>query len=382
MGLEVATFISGLTPTWPTATDPKAQGDDHLRLLKSVLQATFPGADRAFRFPRALTKTANYTVLSSDDGVLFLVDTTAGNVTLTLPAIPATFFNIGVMKISADANTVTISGTVNGGSLTPLSTRWQNVQINGNGSAYYAPRAIPADLIQSADIAAQAVTLAKLVNATAQGKLIGRKTAAAGAWEEATLAEMFNTIASTARGDLWIRGAANWDRVALGAAGKVLRSDGTDAAWGYAKNPWLHVREVNNTISMAGNGIWYPRIPNTVVTNEVTGASLASNIVTLPAGTFRFQGTAPFRSQVGTHQLRLRNHSDSSTLIAGPSATVDVSGTGGNQLKMFGQFTLAAQKDVRMEHWVTGTVASQAFRESAGSGEAEVGAELLFEQVA
>lgn len=43
MGLEVATFISQLVAANPVgASDPKSQGDDHLRLLKATLLATFP----------------------------------------------------------------------------------------------------------------------------------------------------------------------------------------------------------------------------------------------------------------------------------------------------------------------------------------------------
>jgi len=41
MGLETATYISQLTATNPTASDPVSQGDDHLRLIKSVLQGQF-----------------------------------------------------------------------------------------------------------------------------------------------------------------------------------------------------------------------------------------------------------------------------------------------------------------------------------------------------
>ena len=43
MGLETATYISQLVATNPLATDPISQGDDHLRLIKSVLQAQFSG---------------------------------------------------------------------------------------------------------------------------------------------------------------------------------------------------------------------------------------------------------------------------------------------------------------------------------------------------
>ena len=41
MGLETATYISQLVDTNPTTSDPVSQGDDHLRLIKSVLQDQF-----------------------------------------------------------------------------------------------------------------------------------------------------------------------------------------------------------------------------------------------------------------------------------------------------------------------------------------------------
>lgn len=48
MGLEVATFISGLNVNNPVgATDPKSQGDDHLRLIKATLLNTFPNISGA-----------------------------------------------------------------------------------------------------------------------------------------------------------------------------------------------------------------------------------------------------------------------------------------------------------------------------------------------
>ena len=41
MGLETATYISQLVATNPTASDPVSQGDDHLQLIKDVLQKQF-----------------------------------------------------------------------------------------------------------------------------------------------------------------------------------------------------------------------------------------------------------------------------------------------------------------------------------------------------
>ena len=43
MGLEAATYIHQLVTTNPIgASDPKEQGDDHLRLIKQTIQNTFP----------------------------------------------------------------------------------------------------------------------------------------------------------------------------------------------------------------------------------------------------------------------------------------------------------------------------------------------------
>jgi len=39
MGIESATTVAGLNASWPLGTDPKSAGDNHLRLIKSVMQA-------------------------------------------------------------------------------------------------------------------------------------------------------------------------------------------------------------------------------------------------------------------------------------------------------------------------------------------------------
>lgn len=47
MALESATYISDLVSTNPTSSDNLSQGDDHLRLLKSTIKATFPNVSGA-----------------------------------------------------------------------------------------------------------------------------------------------------------------------------------------------------------------------------------------------------------------------------------------------------------------------------------------------
>lgn len=76
MGLEAATYITGLNAAWPIgAVDPKSQGDDHLRLIKSVLQASFPNINAAVTpTPTILNQLtallANTNTIRTADGVV------------------------------------------------------------------------------------------------------------------------------------------------------------------------------------------------------------------------------------------------------------------------------------------------------------------------
>ena len=47
MGLEVATTIAALDSSWPLGGDTINKGDDHIRVVKAVLKAIFPGAGAA-----------------------------------------------------------------------------------------------------------------------------------------------------------------------------------------------------------------------------------------------------------------------------------------------------------------------------------------------
>jgi len=60
MGLETGTYISSLNAANPTTSDNKTEGDDHIRLIKSTLLATFPNVTGAV--------TATHTTLSNAIG--------------------------------------------------------------------------------------------------------------------------------------------------------------------------------------------------------------------------------------------------------------------------------------------------------------------------
>lgn len=96
MGLETGTYINSLVATNPVgAVDPKSQGDNHLRLLKATILATFPNLTGAM--------TADQTELNYLDGATGVTGT--GN---TVRSASPTFTG------TVDAAAITATGTVTG----------------------------------------------------------------------------------------------------------------------------------------------------------------------------------------------------------------------------------------------------------------------------
>ncbi|MBO9635267.1 MAG: hypothetical protein J7578_19305 [Chitinophagaceae bacterium] len=81
------------------------------------------------------TVTANTTVGSSDSTLL--VNSSAGNISITIDPVNAAKKIFYIKKISADPNTVTItpsSGTIDGAPSLAINTQWQTVQVQSNGT--------------------------------------------------------------------------------------------------------------------------------------------------------------------------------------------------------------------------------------------------------
>lgn len=122
---------------------------------------------------------------------------------------------------------------------------------------------------------------------------------------------------------------------------------------------------------------------NTTVVNNITGCSLASNKVTLPAGTYYVRGTAP-AWRVDGHQIKLYNDSDSSDVIYGtaeysPSAAATVSQTSS---RIEGYFTIASSKDFEIRHYVATTRATNGAGVGVPSGNNVTFATIFIQKVA
>lgn len=90
MPLETATYIHDLVASNPAATDGLSQGDDHLRLIKSVLQANFPNFTSAALNSSNAALDAAVNVLTGTSGTAAFPAGTAGAPSITFSGDPTT----------------------------------------------------------------------------------------------------------------------------------------------------------------------------------------------------------------------------------------------------------------------------------------------------
>ena len=109
MGLETGTYIDSLNSSNPTAGDAVSEGDDHLRLIKSTVKATFPNLSGA---------------VTSTQAELNLLDGVTANTTELNYVDITTLGTVQASKaVTADANkdvtairNLTITGALSAGS--------------------------------------------------------------------------------------------------------------------------------------------------------------------------------------------------------------------------------------------------------------------------
>jgi len=120
MALETATYISQLTATNPVASDSVSVGDDHLRLLKTVLKTNFSGLNSSGT--TAVTATAaemNYLDLAT-------LGTSADSKVLTQAS--------GVVTIAGD---VVVSGTTPTITIGDAGAEDASIVFDGNAQDFY-----------------------------------------------------------------------------------------------------------------------------------------------------------------------------------------------------------------------------------------------------
>lgn len=152
MGVESATFINDFDAAQPSSTDLRSQGDDHLRLIKTVLKNTFGGATRQFQIPTTLSKSTNYSVVKADGESTIYVSTAGGVCTMTLPTLVAgdVGWKVHFIKTNSGANPMFIAppaGTLNSGGVAGVAQARRSipgVRITAiwDGTGWFVTRAL------------------------------------------------------------------------------------------------------------------------------------------------------------------------------------------------------------------------------------------------
>ena len=130
----------------------------------------------------------------------------------------------------------------------------------------------------------------------------------------------------------------------------------------------------------ATSGSWFKRVLNTTVQNGITGCSIASSVITLPAGTYCVTALAP-NYKTDKSQFRLQNTTDATTIIYGTSNIAPAGANTGMTGTVQAYFTLAAQKDIELQNRVESTFATYGLGIAASFG-GEVYATIQIEKVA
>lgn len=276
MALESATYISDLVSTNPTSSDNLSQGDDHLRLLKSTVKATFPNVSGAVL--------PTHTELNFVDGVTSSIQTQldakqpldaslTSYATLTTAAnkgiyytgadTPATYdLSVYARTLLDDADAATARATLGLGSLSTLSAVGTAQITDAN--------------VTTAKIADSNVTTAKI----ADNAVTGAKIA----------------IGSDAQGDVMYYNGTDWDRLPAGTSGQVLKTNGAGANPSWANETvagWVKIAENTSltsgtswapTVSLSGYKVIVIQYLN-VSTTQTGGSTLQLNGAQIAAAT-------------------------------------------------------------------------------------------------
>lgn len=114
-------------------------------------------------------------------------------------------------------------------------------------------------------------------------------------------------------------------------------------------------------------GSWQTRVLNTIVANAESILTLASNRITLVAGTYRVLAFAPVYA-VDNHQLMLFNVTANTPLLYGQSQFASASNGVGNSALLTGRFTVSGTTVIELQHQCHTTQATYGLGVNTGFG--------------
>lgn len=146
---------------------------------------------------------------------------------------------------------------------------------------------------------------------------------------------------------------------------------------------WVRDEKSSGTAAAALTAsTWNKRELGTTTTNGISGATVTSSVISLPAGTYdvsAFAMLANLTTDSVGHQIRVYNTSDSALIAKGNSAWVSTGNTSATPSMITnGRFTIAATKNIELQHWTGG---NNPGGKAVTTGSVECYAEIFFRKI-
>lgn len=262
-----------------------------------------------------------------EEGTLFRCDCTGGDIVINLSTL-ATYaedMKFGFVKIDASANKITINrggtDTINGATSLDITKQWQPHALIGDLESGSWIDTVQASATTASDISADNTGNTYLTAITVQGQL-----------------DQVEEELGTSNG-----------------ANELVRLDGSGKLPANLSNQLLHIVDQKSQGTAGGGssaGV-NTRTLNTIIgTNEITGSSLSSNQITLPAGTYEITFSAPAHKPIG-HKAYLYNVTDSDVLAVGKSEyNANTTFYCTTQSEGFIKTELAGTKVIELRHYI------------------------------
>ena len=172
--------------------------------------------------------------------------------------------------------------------------------------------------------------------------------------------------------------AANWTDF---VSGDVLTAAQLNGVLDNFKDVAIFREEQSSGTEGGGftSGSYVKRTLNTTVVNNITGCSIASSVITLPAGTFSVTAFAPAQ-EVGRNKLRLQNMTASTTLQVGNNNFANTT-DGASIATVNTVFTLASASTIELQHRCAVTKATYGLGLASLFSDVEVYASIIITKI-
>ncbi len=148
-------------------------------------------------------------------------------------------------------------------------------------------------------------------------------------------------------------------------------------------NPILHIQDQKSNNTNGGTftaGAWRTRDLGSIVINTIAGASLSSNQITLPIGTYKVNARAPGYQVIG-HKIKLRNITDGSDILIGSNCRNTTTDNVQTDSFIKSWFSISGIKTIELQHYCSGTQATTGFGLANNFSVVEVYAEIFIEKI-